>query len=191
MKKLRTAAVTALTAVSLGLGAGVADASPLVLNTPRTVDNADALHASLQIAVEKFQKRMVEDRAKMTFLPAEGVFTSGFGPRWGTFHAGIDIANATYTPIRATKSGVVLESGPAGGYGTLIRILHDDGYTSAYGHMETLNVVAGQRVNAGDVIAGMGTRGFSTGPHLHFEIIDPSGVAIDPLAWLNARGVYI
>ena len=122
--------------------------------------------------------------------PAEGVFTSGYGMRWGTLHAGIDIANSVGTPILAFMDGTVIDSGPASGYGNWIRIKHDDGSMSVYGHMETLAVSVGQRVEAGQNIAG-GNRGFSTGSHLHFEI-HPSGQgAVDPVPWFAERGITI
>lgn len=123
--------------------------------------------------------------------PAEGTFTSGYGPRWGSFHSGIDIANAVGTPILAVMDGTVIDSGPASGYGNWIRIKHDDGSMSVYGHMETLNVGVGERVEAGQVIAGMGNRGFSTGSHLHFEIHPTGNGAVDPVPWFNERGISI
>lgn len=124
-------------------------------------------------------------------LPAEGQFTSPFGPRWGTFHNGIDIANVTGTPIHAVMAGTVIDAGPASGYGNWVRIQHDDGSVSVYGHMETIDVSVGQHVDAGQIIAGMGNRGFSTGTHLHFEI-HPDGVTpVDPAAWLAERGIYV
>ena len=123
--------------------------------------------------------------------PANGTFTSGFGPRWGTFHNGIDIANSIGTPIYAVMSGTVISSGPASGYGQWIRIQHDDGSISIYGHMEYLYVSVGERVAAGQEIAGMGSQGFSTGSHLHFEI-HPDGVTpVDPQAWLANHGIYV
>ena len=123
--------------------------------------------------------------------PANGTFTSGFGPRWGTFHNGIDIANAVGTPILAVMDGVVVDSGPASGYGNWIRIQHEDGTISLYGHMETLDFAVGQTVTAGQKIAGMGNRGFSTGSHLHFEIHPGGHGAVDPVPWFAERGVTI
>ncbi len=130
-------------------------------------------------------------RAPSVVKPAEGAFTSGFGPRWGAMHSGIDIANAIGTPILAVMDGEVIDSGPASGYGNWIRIRHEDGSISIYGHMETLDVVAGQRVFAGQKIAGMGSRGFSTGSHLHFEIHPGGAGAIDPVPWFADRGITI
>lgn len=123
--------------------------------------------------------------------PAEGTFTSGFGPRWGSFHSGIDIANAPGTPIYAAMAGTVIDSGPASGFGNWIRIQHDDGTITVYGHMQTLAVSVGQRVAAGEYIAGMGSLGFSTGSHLHFEVHPGGGSAVDPQAWLAARGISV
>ncbi|AWB82317.1 endopeptidase [Corynebacterium yudongzhengii] len=125
------------------------------------------------------------------FKPTEGVFTSGFGPRWGTIHKGIDIANAIGTPILAIMDGTVIDAGPASGYGNWIRIKHDDGSISIYGHMVSLNVSVGDRVSAGQNIAGMGNEGFSTGSHLHFEIHPTGDEAVDPVPWFSERGISI
>jgi murein DD-endopeptidase MepM/ murein hydrolase activator NlpD len=122
--------------------------------------------------------------------PAEGVFTSGYGPRWGTLHAGIDIAAPIGTPIYAIMSGTVIDSGPASGYGQWIRIQHDDGSISIYGHMSSLGVSVGQYVTAGQYIAGMGSEGFSTGSHLHFEIHPTGNGAVDPVPWFAQHGIY-
>lgn len=122
--------------------------------------------------------------------PTTGTFTSGYGPRWGTMHNGIDIANSIGTPIYAVMDGTVINSGPASGYGQWIRIKHDDGSMSVYGHMETLNVSVGQRVSAGQHIAGMGNRGFSTGSHLHFEIHPAGSGPVDPVTWFAKHGIF-
>lgn len=125
------------------------------------------------------------------YVPAFGSFTSGFGSRWGTMHEGIDIANSIGTPIYAVMSGTVIDSGPASGYGTWIRIKHDDGSMSTYGHMERLDVSVGERVEAGQVIAGMGNLGFSTGSHLHFEIAPDGITPVDPVEWFKQYGILI
>lgn len=120
--------------------------------------------------------------------PAEGRLTSGFGPRWGTSHNGIDIANVIGTPIKAVSGGEVINAGAAKGFGQWVRVRHTDGTISVYGHVDTYPVKVGQQVRAGDQIATMGNKGQSTGPHLHLEIIE-GGKKIDPLPWLRARGV--
>ncbi|MQA15406.1 MAG: peptidoglycan DD-metalloendopeptidase family protein [Pseudonocardiaceae bacterium] len=121
--------------------------------------------------------------------PAEGELTSGFGSRWGSSHNGIDIANEIGTPIRSTTDGVVVEAGPASGFGQWVRVQHPDGVTSVYGHINEALVSEGEQVSAGEQIATMGNRGQSTGPHLHFEIWEDGGEKIDPMSWLQQHGV--
>ncbi len=123
-------------------------------------------------------------------LPARGVFTSGYGGRWGTFHYGIDIAAPIGSPIYAVADGTVIDAGPAQGFGLWVRIRHDDGTISVYGHMYDFSVSVGERVRAGQQIARIGNRGDSTGPHLHFEILI-GGQHVDPQPWLAMHGIPI
>ncbi|MEB3369409.1 M23 family metallopeptidase [Saccharopolyspora mangrovi] len=95
-------------------------------------------------------------------------------------HKGIDIANDVGTPIRAASAGTVIDSGPASGYGLWIRIAHANDTVSTYGHIDSSQVEVGRKVQAGDLIATMGNRGQSTGPHLHFQI-EIEGEAVDPV----------
>lgn len=127
--------------------------------------------------------------ASSVVKPTEGTFTSGFGMRWGSLHAGLDIANVVGTPILAAMGGTVIDSGPASGFGQWIRIQHDDGSIAVYGHMETLDVSVGEQVTAGQKIAGMGNRGFSTGSHLHFELYPTGSGAVDPAPWFAQHGI--
>jgi murein DD-endopeptidase MepM/ murein hydrolase activator NlpD len=126
-------------------------------------------------------------------LPAPGVITSCFCMRWGVMHDGIDIAKGYGVPIRAVGDGTVIKAGPAAGFGNWVVIQHANGDVSIYGHMESYNVREGQKIKAGQVIALEGSMGYSTGPHLHFEVHKGGldGPAIDPIPWLRARGVTI
>ncbi len=124
-------------------------------------------------------------------MPTKGIFTSNFGYRWGVLHAGIDLANSIGTPIYAVSDGVVIEAGPAAGYGALVKLRHADGTVTLYGHVNTTLVGVGQRVMAGDQIATMGNRGNSTGPHLHFEVLLGGTERIDPVPWLAKRGLSV
>jgi murein DD-endopeptidase MepM/ murein hydrolase activator NlpD len=129
-----------------------------------------------------------------TVLPVKGArLTSTFGPRWGSFHEGIDLAAPMRTPEYAAADGVVLRAGPAGGYGQAVYILHESGDVTVYGHMVQILVEPGQYVDAGDTIALLGNEGRSTGPHLHFEVRvgGEDGRKIDPIGWLNDRGVDV
>lgn len=130
-------------------------------------------------------------RAPLFTKPAEGAITSGFGMRWGSMHNGVDIANTPGTPIRAVAAGTVIDSGPAQGFGNWIRIRHEDGSISVYGHMQSLYVAVGEVVQPGQLIAGMGSEGFSTGSHLHFEIWSDGATPSDPAPWLAARGINL
>ncbi len=114
-------------------------------------------------------------------LPAEGKLTSGFGPRRGGFHTGIDLAMPVGTPIKAADSGMVTAAGWAGAYGLRIKIDHGEGeYVTLYAHLSRTKVSAGDVVKQGDVIGHSGNTGRSTGPHLHFEI-RVNGTPRDPL----------
>ena len=124
-------------------------------------------------------------------MPTKGIFTSGFGYRWGVLHAGIDLANSIGTPIRAVSDGVVIDAGPTAGYGMWVKLRHADGTVTLYGHVNTTMVSRGQRVMAGDQIATMGNRGNSTGPHLHFEVLLGGTQRIDPVPWLAKRGLSV
>lgn len=126
-----------------------------------------------------------------TIAPVSGTLTSNYGPRWGSTHYGLDIANEIGTPIVSVTDGTVLESGPASGFGLWVRILQDDGTIGVFGHINETLVTAGQKVRAGELIATVGNRGQSTGPHLHYEVWQEDGQKVDPMAWLDARGVQI
>lgn len=124
-------------------------------------------------------------------MPTKGIFTSNFGYRWGVLHAGIDLANSIGTPIYAVSDGVVIDAGPAAGYGALVKLRHADGTVTLYGHVNTTLVSVGEHVMAGDQIATMGNRGNSTGPHLHFEVLQGGTERIDPVPWLAKRGLNV
>lgn len=124
-----------------------------------------------------------------SIAPVSGTLTSNYGPRWGSTHYGLDVANDIGTPIVSVTDGTVLEAGPASGFGMWVRIQQDDGTIGVFGHINEALVTAGQKVRAGEQIATVGNRGQSTGPHLHYEVWQADGVKSDPMAWLQARGV--
>ena len=118
--------------------------------------------------------------------PLMGIITSNYGDRPDPlenderFHTGVDIAADNLAPIVASSDGEVIFSGQLGGYGNAIKIRHPNGYVTLYGHCDTLLAAEGDQVNAGQQIALAGSTGRSTGPHLHFDIIDTAGNYIDP-----------
>ncbi len=150
-----------------------------------------AARAEAQAAAEEAAREAARPKA---VVPVEGArLTSRFGSRWGTFHYGIDLAAPMRTPEYAAMDGVVLRAGSASGFGLAVYILHENGDVTVYGHMDSILVEPGQYVEAGETIALLGNRGQSTGPHLHFEVHQggEDGERINPITWLNARGVQI
>ncbi|GGP58782.1 M23 family metallopeptidase [Saccharothrix coeruleofusca] len=179
-------------AAAFGVG-GSGAAAPQVLPVAKTVDSAVEAQklAKSQRISEAREAAEAEARRPKYALPAKGSYTSGYGGRWGEMHYGIDIAGPIGTPLYAAADGVVIEAGEASGYGLWVKIQHDDGMVTVYGHMDTYSVRKGQRVQAGQQIARMGNRGFSTGPHLHFEVWDADSRRINPLTWLNSKGISV
>lgn len=153
------------------------------------VHNAE-LAKGVAFAQERAQ-REARLQQPLFVMPTKGIFTSGFGYRWGVLHAGIDLANSIGTPIRAVSDGVVIDAGPTAGYGMWVKLRHADGTVTLYGHVNTTMVGVGQRVMAGDQIATMGNRGNSTGPHLHFEVLLGGTQRVDPVPWLAKRGLSV
>jgi len=109
-------------------------------------------------------------------MPINAQVTSPFGwrrhPIFGVrkFHTGVDLAGPNHSAIRAADNGSVLYTGWYGGYGKVVIISHGKGMATLYAHMSQAAVSVGQNVSKGDVIGHEGTTGFSTGPHLHFEV---------------------
>ena len=121
-----------------------------------------------------------------TGWPARGEVSSPYGLRWNgsDFHPGIDIANDMGTPIVATADGTVTTAGwNAGGYGNMVDIDHGNGIMTRYGHAMQVVVSAGQHVRRGQIIAYMGSTGFSTGPHVHYEV-RVNGQTVNPVSYL-------
>ena len=127
---------------------------------------------------------------------ADYVISSGFGPRDGTMHQGIDLAGDDGSPIYAAADGTVIAAGDASGFGQWIVLDHNINghkWSTVYGHMWPHGVLVkpGQHVTAGQHIAALGNNGQSSGPHLHFEVWDGGhrdfggGTAIDPAGWVN------
>lgn len=111
-------------------------------------------------------------------------FTSGFGPRWGRNHNGIDLAAPVGTKIKASDGGRVIMAGWDGGHGYSVEIDHGNGYITKYSHCSKIYVSVGQDVAQYETIAAVGNTGNSTGPHCHFEI-RKNGSVINPMNLLK------
>jgi len=156
----------------------------------RQLDQAEAQYEYLAAQAAGSSGLGLFNGSKLAMWPLRGPITSGFGPRWGGFHNGIDIAAPKYTPIRAASSGKVVTVGrPYLAYGdtaVVVIIAHGFNFSTLYGHLDDLHwpvVSVGQTVSAGQIIAYVGMTGFTTGPHLHFmTIVD--GRAVNPMIYL-------
>lgn len=130
--------------------------------------------------------------------PAGGFQTSPYGYRVDPYthvsalHAGVDLAPACYAPIYAAHDGTVTFAGNGGGYGNEVILDNGGGISTAYGHVVDggIMVTAGQHVTAGQQIAKIGSTGWSTGCHLHFET-RINGAAVDPVPFMAARGISV
>ena len=120
-----------------------------------------------------------------------GWISSRFGRRTDPFtgrlsnHTGVDFANHAGTPIMATATGLVSFAGKRSGYGNVVELDHGDGYSTLYGHNQTLLVKTGELVKKGSPLATLGSSGRSTGPHLHYEVLH-NGRPVNPKNFLHA-----
>ncbi len=151
------------------------------------------------LAVTEFEKEQFDDvyqalldkKADLdhtpSIMPTKGWLTRGYGTKRDPFtgeqklHAGIDVSNRIGTPILATADGQIIQVERQRGLGKMIRIDHGNGFVTVYGHLSEFKVKKGQRVKRGEVIALMGNTGYSTGPHLHYEIFK-DGKTINPMS---------
>jgi len=125
-----------------------------------------------------------------------GRVSSGFGVRTDpfthkhAFHHGVDVAAPRGSPIHALSAGRVTVAGPVKGFGNLVEVLTDDGQRVRYAHADRVDVKVGDIVNVGDAVATVGSTGRSTGPHVHVEVRDGDGTAVDPeTALFLSRGL--
>jgi murein DD-endopeptidase MepM/ murein hydrolase activator NlpD len=121
--------------------------------------------------------------AVLKFPVARGWFVRGFGSGAGGYHQAMDIGGEVGSNVRAAAPGLVGYAGnELSGYGNLVILIHTGGFVTAYAHNNKNRVVAGQRVERGQVIAELGSTGRSKGPHVHFEFLqggqncDPAGL---------------
>ncbi|HEY3813087.1 MAG TPA: peptidoglycan DD-metalloendopeptidase family protein [Caulobacteraceae bacterium] len=169
-----------------GLGGPLVDAhDPKALAAVLDVDEAFASRIQRASADLSDMRALQSEEDRLPFgRPASSADvhqTSGFGVRTDPFtgrpalHTGLDFAGPMLTPIHATAPGIVSFTGPRSGYGNVVEIDHGGGFKTRYAHLATIAVHVGDHVALGQRIAGMGSTGRSTGPHVHYEI------------WINGR----
>jgi|WetSurMetagenome_2_1015567.scaffolds.fasta_scaffold128467_2 murein DD-endopeptidase MepM/ murein hydrolase activator NlpD len=135
------------------------------------------------------QKKSLLDHTP-SIAPTVGHQMRGFGMKYDPFtgvqkfHSGIDISNRTGTPIYATADGTIQFAGhDGGGMGNMVTIDHGFGLVTKYGHMSRIKAVVGQNVKRGTLIGYIGSTGYSTGPHLHYEVLK-DGKSVNPLTYI-------
>ncbi len=175
-------------------------------------EKTEVLFASLTVGGEtkKYYRFQTPDDAVVDYYDETGksakkflvrkpvnnaIMRSGFGGRrhpilgYVKMHTGVDWATPYGTPIFASGNGVVEKVGPEGGYGKYVRLKHNNGYETAYGHMSAFakGLEPGKRVRQGQIIGFVGSTGMSTGPHVHYEIL-VNGRFVDPMRIKLPRG---
>lgn len=172
------------------LGVGGPESAPALIDSPvdelayQSEIELDRLNRLARFEVDKFDEALLALKDKKrkldhmpTIMPTEGWLSRGFGMKPNPFtgasqmHRGLDIANHRGTPVVATGDGKIKRAGKNGGMGKMVYINHGFGFATRYAHLDKINVKVGQKVKRGDVIGLMGSTGYSTGPHLHYEVI--------------------
>jgi murein DD-endopeptidase MepM/ murein hydrolase activator NlpD len=198
-----TTAVVGAGAIALGAGAALPTPDSIP-DTTASLNKVNSLSAGDGAGIEASTRQtLVDTRASRAqrragtpipqtipewVRPCQGPLSSLFAVRWGVPHKGVDLACPYGTVVHAAAAGVVKFADWNGGYGRLVIVDHGNGVTTRYGHNSKFLVKAGQRVEAGDPLSEVGSTGFSTGPHCHFEV-RLGEEAINPLPWMKARGV--
>lgn len=169
--------------------ADIADEGPLVPSFNESIEEYNFLKSASFSRLHHEYARTWQKNIVPSMWPVNGVLLSRFGERTdpfsgeGAIHAGVDISAPLGTPVHCAADGIVLRAEYYGGYGKLIVIDHGNGMSTRYGHLSRFDVVPGQEVRRGDVIAFSGMTGRATSPHLHFEV-RLGGAAVNPHPYL-------
>lgn len=155
---------------------------------------SQVIERELQRVQAELAQMLGDDPPFFTVWPVDRTgyyrLSSNFGMRWhpilrvNRMHSGVDFAKPAGSNIYAVASGVVVFAGVRNGYGNTVIIAHGPTLATLYAHAERILVSNGQQVQAGQVIAKVGSTGLATGPHLHFEV-RKNGTPVDPMKYLN------
>ncbi len=169
----------------------------MAYHTQANVDNLLRLSRYEREKFEEIFNTLVEKKSILdhtpSIMPCKGYKTRGYGMKYDPFtgykrfHHGLDIGNKTGTPIYATADGIVSYANNTGGdIGLLIKIKHGYGFMTKYGHLSKIKVKQGQKIRRGDLIGLMGSTGYSTGPHLHYEVLQ-NNKTVNPLKYIISK----
>lgn len=173
------------TGSNMELGQAVADVDKLLRQTRFERESLTEIHTQL------LEKRDLLEHTP-SLLPTKGYLSRGFGVKTDPFtglrqpHWGIDLAADVGTPVYASADGTIFFTGWHHGLGKLIIINHGYGYRTHYGHLHKIKVKKGQKVERGEVIGVVGNTGYSTGPHLHYEVHSESK-AVNPQDYILSQ----
>jgi len=169
-----------------------AASSPIAQRAVLAEQDLDLLRRQLELENASFEDllgKVQDKREKLdhtpSIRPCDGRFSRGFGSQRDPFtgliqpHNGVDYAAPRGTPIYAAAAGTVTHASFEGGMGNKVEIDHGDGIVTLYAHMNKFNVRVGQKVDRYDIIGFVGSTGYSTGPHLHYEV-HQFGRALNP-----------
>ncbi|MFN8125036.1 MAG: M23 family metallopeptidase [Candidatus Nanopelagicales bacterium] len=196
---MTTTSTTIAAATAAGvLAVGVAGAATAAQTAPAPVTASTTVFAKASKAQSKAARaaKVKALKRKLITLPdgrklpvrdyrVGAGFGHSSGPHAGRSHGGLDLAASTGTPIYSATDGKVVIAKSYYGYGNLVAIRTAGGSTIYYGHQSKILVKKGKKVHAGDKIGKVGSTGYSTGPHLHFEVRTKHDNSIDPLKYLD------
>jgi murein DD-endopeptidase MepM/ murein hydrolase activator NlpD len=190
-----------LTAKETEIIANKKEKNALLVETKNKESNYKMLLEEQQKRKVAFEKSLEDYEAQIQFIlnpksiPKEGsgvlswpltniLITSPYGSRWGKFHYGLDFRASVGTSVKSMGTGTVMGTGDTdtackgASFGKWVFIKYDNGLSSTYGHLSSILVTTGQKVNAGDIVALSGNTGSSTGPHLHLAVYASGGVNV-------------
>ncbi len=194
----RLALAAGMEAEAVSFSGGSASATRVGAGGPynRMPESPEALSArgqwvqqQLDLVEGKLNKQDQVLSSTPTIAPVVGLITDGYGRRKDpftgrlAFHRGLDISARRGTPIKAPADGIVVFAGRNGAIGRMVRLSHDFGFTTVYGHLDKILVEPGDEVRRGDEIGLLGNSGRSTGPHLHYEV-HHEGKSENPLYYI-------
>lgn len=194
----RLALAAGMEAEAVGFSGGSGSATRVGSGGPydRLPESPESLAAQgrwVQNQLEMVEGRLNEQGRVLastpTIAPVVGLITDGFGRRKDpftgrlAFHRGLDVSARRGTTIKAPADGIVVFAGRNGGLGKTVRLSHDFGFSTVYGHLDKMSVEPGDVVHRGQEIGTLGNTGRSTGPHLHYEVHE-DGVAKNPLYYI-------
>jgi murein DD-endopeptidase MepM/ murein hydrolase activator NlpD len=171
-----------------GVAAQAPDLNQMLNDMQRKLDQREAqLYALENVVLSSSLKQAVRPEGRPV---QEGYISSYFGGRQDPFdgsdaiHRGVDFAGPLGSKVTAVAAGVVTRAEAVSGYGNLVEINHGNGFVTRYGHNQRVLVHTGDTVNRGTEIALMGSTGRSTGPHVHFEVLQ-NGLQVNPLKFID------